>query len=224
MGKMYISAAKKPTYRRKKRNYSSNRVLKQLMPPEPKNHILAEAAQTFNYTGIVRSLTSIGQGDGPTQRDGNRIMPRYLSMNFSIPLDTTLNTQTVVKFIIFRSWIEQSNISGTLAPNEVLDITGTSGAPYSHLLSTITGSRGDRGRRIQVLYSRLYSLNNVNRSSIVGKLNLRMNGGKKKEFIQFVNNAANEPSDGGLYFLLVSDSVTTATSISYSAKTTYYDL
>lgn len=198
--------------------------LKGLINSEPKYHIV-QSANNFSYNGTVISLSSIPQGDDTTNRDGNMVLPRYLSINLLLG-STDGNTDPVrVRCILFRYWGEATSSTPSVSVSEILSTVGSSYAPYSHLNDDNTGARGDRQRRIEVLKSKLVSFDNCAVLNRIYKWNIVMNGNnKKKEHIKFVGSSTGEPVSGGLYILFISDLIlSTEAKYQFESKLTFYD-
>lgn len=198
--------------------------LKGLINSEPKYHIV-QASNNYDYNGIVQSLSTISQGDGTSDRDGNMVLPRYLTINMSFGGTIAGNTPVVVRMIIFRYWGEATSASATVTPSEVLATIGSQYAPYTHLNDDNTGSKGDRQRRIEVLKSKLVNFDNINMRDCVRKYNIVVNGGNKpKEHIKFSSATTSGPVSGGFYILFISDNATgTNAKFTLESKLTFYD-
>ena len=113
--------------------------LKGLINSEP-HYKVVQTSNNFNWSGAVISLDTIGQSNGVSGRAGNRVLPRYLSMNLHINKQITSSTvdHLTVRFMIVRSWVDNGTGAGTLSPAEILDTVGNQYAPMSHLQADIT--------------------------------------------------------------------------------------
>jgi len=214
-----------------KQLYSDVMYLKSIINSELKTHAV-QSTNNFSYNGVVISLCNVPQGDGDKDRDGNTVLPRYLSVNGHFGCGTLLTSGNgiIIRMIIFRYWGEStSSATGSIVvdPDEVIDAAGTVYAPLSHLNPDNTGSRGDRTRRIEILKSEIYTA--VPNSSCARKsfmLNLEMNGKNvnKKEHITFTNSTTAQPISGGLYIMFVSNSATgTDAEYTIQTKLSFYD-
>lgn len=199
--------------------------LKGIINSEPHYHIV-QSANNFNYNGIVVSLANIPVGDDSNNRTGERILPRYLSVNLYIGrTGGATATNQVMRAIIFRYWGETTSAAATVSPSEVLSTVGTAFAPLSHLNSDNVGPKGDRQRRIEILRNETFtSIDGTESNQHVFNWNIEMNGGQVKEHIQYRNSATGEPISGGLYILLITNA-STATDGAYEleSKLTFYD-
>lgn len=201
--------------------------LKGLINSEPKNYIVQDS-NNFTYSGTVVSLSAVGQGDTENKRDGNRILPKYLSINgyISITSATASTAPINARYVIFRYWGESTSAAPSVTASEVLETTGTQFAPLSHLNSDNTAGRGDRARRIEVHRSESFCLDKVANTSIPLNFNIQVNGGSKKikEHIEFRSSVNEDPVSGGFYLLVISDNAT-STELHYKieSKLTFYD-
>lgn len=203
--------------------------LKGLINSEPKSWIV-QSSNNVGWGGAVVSLCNIPTGDTSTSRDGDRILPRYLSLNISVGrASTAVNSHVTCRMIVFRAWIDNpAGSSGNISANEVLPSTvlSTQYAPLSHLNPTITGPRGDRTRRIEVLRNELFTFNAIDKANAIFHYNIEMNGKStsKKEHIEYFSSTTGEPVSGGIYVLFVTDQ-SAATEFYYQmeSKVTFYD-
>jgi len=112
------------------------------------------------------------------------------------------------------------------AVGNVIVTTGSAQAPLSHLNDDITGSRGDRQRRIEVLRSEMFTLDPVGKTSMDYSYNIEMNGPtvQRKQHMKFASSSTATAISGGLYFLIVSDSATAAEiAWTINSKVVFYD-
>lgn len=201
--------------------------LKGLVNAEPKYHNV-NSSNNFNYAGTVVSLCDVPQGDGELNRDGNRILPRYINIKFHINRGITspTYTHTTIRYIIFRWWGELANAVGTPPiPGDILSNTGNQYAPLSMLNSAITGSKGDRNRRIEVHRTGHITLDSVGRTSYDDEFNIKLNGKNKvKEHMEFYDGTTNPPTAGGFFMLFVNDNPTNVDAAFYlSSRLVFYD-
>lgn len=197
--------------------------LKGLINSERKYHVL-QASNNYDYNGLIFSLADIPQGDAAINRDGNSILPRYLSVNYVIGATNSASTPIVIRMILFRYWGEATSGTPSVTTSEILSTTGTQFAPLSHLNDNNTGSKGDRERRIEVLRNDLYSFDLVDKRDVTGSYNITMNNGNLKEHIKYDAAATSQPTSGGLYILVISnDATSTNARFTFESKLTFYD-
>lgn len=201
--------------------------LKGLINSEPKNHTYS-ANNNVDYNGVVLSTTDIPQGDSSITRDGDRILPRYYGLHLSCNRTSTATTaHQQVRIIVFRWWGESPNTVG-VAPTVSNILTssavGTQNAARSFLTNDITGPRGDRQRRIEVLRN-YYKTLSADQSQIDIVENIEMNGKSKqrKEHIEFYSSATNPPTSGGIFVLIISDNSLAEVAYHVTSKLTFYD-
>lgn len=201
--------------------------LKGLINSEPKLHGV-NASNNFDLNGLIISLCDVPTGDTGINRDGNRILPRYLNIKFHVNrnLSTPTNAHTTVRYIIFRWWGESPNAAGIApVPGDVLSIVGSPYAPMSQLNSSVTGSKGDRNRRIEVHRSGMFTLDSVSKTSFDEEFNITLNGGNKpKEHIEFYDSTTNPPTSGGFFIMFINDNLTSVDAAFYlTSRLTFYD-
>lgn len=234
-GKMAIK--KYPAARKRYRVYapavkqlaSDVMYLKGLINSEPKFHV-TQSGNNVDWNGAVVSLCDIPTGDTSTNRDGDRILPRYFSINMHCGRASgATSAHLTARVIIFRSWIENpSTIAPVVTPSEVLTgaSLGTLYAPITHLNANMTGSRGDRNRRIEVLRNELIQFTANDNPSQTLHYNIEMNGKnkQKKEHIEYNTAGTIQPTSGGLFILFVTDNVTSGEFYyQLESKLTFYD-
>lgn len=200
--------------------------LKGLINSEPK-FLTTQATNNIDFNGSVVSCCSIPQGDGESSRDGNCVLPRYFHIRGNvIKAIGSGDNHTTIRIIIFWSWYDSSNGTGSATAAETLATTGNQYAPFSSLKPSNTGPRGDRARRIEVLRSDLVTLDQVSKTMYDFEYNIEMNGKGtfKKEHIEFVSSSTAEPNSGGIYVLFISGTAT-GTQLQYvmESKVTFYD-
>lgn len=231
----YQKAARRmPAYKKRAKVYypaikqlaSDVMYVKSLINSEPKYHIYQNQAN-FDYNGAVYSLSSVPQGDLSYSRDGDRILPRYLSVRCHINGDNAGAMHKTFRVMIFRWWGESANAVGTSpVPEDILSSTGSAYAPISHLDTAITGPKGDRQRRIEVHYSKQFTFDNVGTTfaDIVENIEINGKNSPKKEHMEFYNATVSPPTSGGFFILFVSDNAT-ATNLQFTleSKLTFYD-
>lgn len=201
--------------------------LKGLVNSEPKQFGLATSGN-FDYTGTVVSLCNIVTGDTSYNRDGNRVLPRYLNIKFHCNRGITAPTytHTTIRYVLFRWWGESPNAAGVApAPSDILESTSTQFAPLGHLKTDIVGSRGDRNRRIEVHRSGFMTLDSVSKTSIDCDFNIQLNGGTKpKEHMEYYDSTTAPPTSGGFFILFINDNPTSADAAFYLRSViTFYD-
>lgn len=203
--------------------------LKGLINSEPKNVYYTNNG-TFDYNGVIINLSDTTQGDGAESRDGNRILPRYLQIKGHIRknISGTPADHVTVRYVLFRWWGESPNATGVPPiPADVLKDVGNAFAPTSFLSPQITGQKGDRNRRIEVIRTGIVSLDRINVNSYDFSENVEVNSGKSKkpkEHIEYYSNASTVPTSGGFFMLFISDSaVASETNYHVNGHLTWYD-
>lgn len=201
--------------------------LKGLVNAEPKYHHVNDS-NNFSYAGTIVSLCDVPTGDTNNNRDGNRILPRYLNLRFHINrgITTPTYTHTTIRYIIFRWWGETPNAVGVNPiPADILRSTGNQYAPMSPLDSSITGSKGDRNRRIEVHRTGMITLDSVSKTSHDEEFNIKLNGKNKvKEHMEYYDNTTNPPTSGGFFILFINDNATSVDAAYYlSSRFVFYD-
>lgn len=86
----------------------------------PEVHRIQGSSTTeLNTTAQVQSLCIVAQGDNASNRSGNQILPKYLTVRLNMEKQANGNLCDIVRWIIFRD-----NASGSVAPT-VTDILDT---------------------------------------------------------------------------------------------------
>lgn len=179
----------------------------------------------MTWNGSIISLSDMPQDITENARIGISVLPRYLNLRLYCAIPAA---KTAVRYIIFRWWGEQTASGSPLpVPSEVIQDLGSVQAPMGHLVEQITGSRGDRARRIEVLRSEIFVLNSA-QDSVVKDINIKMNGPlvKKKEKIEWNPSAIGPtfyPTSGGIWLLLVDQTAANGTAWVVDSKLSYYD-
>lgn len=240
----YIVGALKKRYYRKGQGVSIPKIirdvkyLKGLINSEPQPFVTTNS-NNVDWAGILVSLSSVVQGDQEGQRTGDRILPRYVNLKgYCTGVANTAVQQCITwRVMLVRLWSESTSAAPNASVNDVLS-TGqisTAFAPLAFLTQHNVGPRGDRCRRIEVLRSEMFTVcNNFDANGLAGgsagrgqwDWNVEMNGGEKKEHIEFLDNATAQPVSGGLYFLIINDvdaSSANKPAFYIASKMTFYD-
>lgn len=201
--------------------------LKGLINSEPKFHIV-QSSNNVDYNGTTVSLCDVPSGDTSVNRDGDRILPRYMSINLTMGRATgATSAHLSVRMIILRAWVDNPAAGGAgLSVGEVLSTVGSQFSPHSHLNSTVTGPRGDRNRRLEILRNEAVTFNAVNNHSASYSYNIEMNGKgtRNKEHIEFYSSTTGQPPSGGVYILFITDNATSGEFYYImESKLTFYD-
>lgn len=194
--------------------------LKTLINSEPHNHYV-QSANNYNWDGIIVSLCDVPVGDAASERTGNRVLPRFLNVN----VRTTFNGgSTYCRVMLFRYWGESASAAPAVTVGEVLRTTGTQFAPLTHMNEDITGQKGDRNRRIEVLRSVLLTLDGTEKTAETWTWDVEMNGMgvSKKEHMEWRSSATEEPLSGGLYMLFIGSAVGNG-AYQLESKLVFYD-
>lgn len=209
-----------------KQLYKDVMYLKTLINSEPHYHLLSTSGNIDN-AGVVISLNDIPSGDSDINRTGTSVLPRWQSVNMHVnkkltPVGTV--DHETIRVILFRFWGEQASSAPAVITSEILESATN---PLSFLDDNITGSKGDRERRIEVVKSKLFTLDSVASTSRTFKYNIAINGPNKqvKEHLKFRSTVTENPVSGGFYLLFLSDNGTGANKSSYTvnAKVNFYD-
>lgn len=207
--------------------YKDVMYLKGLVNAEPKIHSVS-ASNNFGYNGVIVSLCDVPVGDNTNHRDGNRILPRYMNIKFHVNrlIASPTNSHSTIRYIVFRWWGESPNVAGVApAVTDIIAFTGTQYAPISQLNSAVTGSKGDRNRRIEVHRSSFITLDSVSKTAFDEDFNITLNGDNApKEHIEYYDSTTNPPTSGGFFILFINDnSVTSDVAFYLASRLTFYD-
>lgn len=200
-----------------------------LVNSEP-HYLTTTTSNNFDYNGSVLGLSAVSVGDLVSNRTGNRILPRFLNIKGYISTTTLTSRSDPINFrvIIFRWWGDDTSATPAVpSASDVLATTGSQYAPLSHLNDDVTGSKGDRNRRIEVhkSFDELV-VKDVSPMYHQFDCNITLNnpGSAVKEHIQFQSNTSTIPISGGFYILFISDDATsTQLHYKFSSKLVFYD-
>lgn len=203
--------------------YSDVRYLKTLINSEMHWHI-ADYGLNIDTVGTVLNFNEIPEGDGENLRTGTSILPRFLTLHMHInkAMSGTV-THDTIKILLFRYWGSAANDAPNVTPSDILlgvDVLG-------FLDQDITGKKGDRERRIEVLKSKLFTLDMVADTSRTYSWNISMNGMNvpKKEHIKYRGASTEDAVSGGLYILVMSSNSSGAnkSSVNIRGKLGFHD-
>lgn len=178
------------------------------------HYLTTAASDNIDQTGDMISLAEVPQGDTPTTRTGNKILPRYLNVKLSLrkSMDPSAPTHETVRVMIFQWWGNESDNATPPTKAEVLGNVGTASlAPLSHLNDNNTGRVGDMDRRIKVLYNAIHTFDLVSETSHMLDWNYEMNKVKpgqapsKKQHIKFIDGSAQNVASGNIWLMIFSD-------------------
>lgn len=197
-----------------------------LINSEPKNFYVITSNNFFQDSNPI-SLSQIAQGDGYLNRDGNVVLPRYISTRITInkSLNASALDHETVRVMLFMYNGESTSSAPSVTQSEVL---ATIQNPLSTLNYNNTGSKGDRSRRIEVLRDEIKTLDKVSLTNIQIDWNIEINGMKvnNKQHMRFRSSSTEDPVSNGLYLLIMSDnSAASSYKGSYSLynKLVFYD-
>jgi len=130
----------------------------------------------------------------------------------------------IARVMLFRYWGESPATAPNVTVAEIMQNSGTQFAPLSHLNTDITGQKGDRNRRIEVLRNEVVNLDQVERRSYTCEWDVQMNGmgTEPKEHIEYRSATTEEPLSGGIYILFIGKSATND-AFTMVSKLTFYD-
>ena len=156
---------------------------------EFKRHTL-NISTTVDSTGTCTSLSTIGQGDSSTTRDGEKIVLRKLKLRYNVlPADST----NLVRFIIFR-WMPNDN-DHVPVPADVLLNVGDSSAPLSSYQPQFRDL-------IKVYYDKVVPVDTTSVTQRYHTINLS----KKLGLHKTVYQGSNTYGSKNLWMLAISDS------------------
>lgn len=239
----YIVRGLKRRYYRKGTGVSIPRIvsdvkyLKGLINSEPQPWVTTNS-NNVDWAGVLVSLSSVTQGDQEGQRTGDRILPRYLNLKgYATGAPPAIQNSVTYKVMLVRLWTESTSSPPSASVNDVLSANeiSTAFAPIGFLQQSNVGPRGDRQRRVEVLRSEVMTIcNNYDTTAVAGgssarcqwDWNVEVNGGEKKEHIEFIDNNTAQPISGGFYFLIINDIPAASANkpaFYIASKMTFYD-
>lgn len=171
--------------------------------PELKFYGMSLADTSPGTTASIEEITTIGQGSGNNQREGNTIHGSSLHIRGKFNINASA-TATQVRLIIFQ-WK-----AGAGGPATALDVLET---------SAITSFKSDNDRyKSNFLYDRVFQLDSVNKPEIYFQKKLKL----KKNLISYPESTATAETNGVFAFLL-SDEATNEPSSVIQCRLFYRD-
>lgn len=147
-------------------------------------------SSTAISTAPVTNVCAIAQGDGDGARTGNSIFARAFNLSGALRWNPSGSNIQMVRVSVI---MDTQQISDGLPT--YTDIYESS-SPYAHLNSNTVG-------RYKVLFSRMYIVNNSDRTGCAIKINLPM-----RHHVRYNGSATTDIQKGGLYLCVVSDEPT----------------
>lgn len=167
-----------------------------------KKYFDVDLAQTEVTTaGVITNLGAIPQGDGATERTGDRVRVKNIHARFSLSAQDATNIVRVI-------WFRALNSQGT-GPS----VSNLLGNWYDPLNSINVPAR------FKIISDRTYSLVS-NSDSEVRTLNMNLKVDKTLNFAE----ASTNPYGNALYFLAISDSSLSGPPISGTARLYFTDM
>lgn len=173
---------------------------------EMKAYDLNQVADVFTYNGTVYSLTSgMARGTAPNERVGSEVHIKGLLVRLALHPPFPLVNYYTCRIVVIR-W----NASGTPAGSNILQITGSSQAPYSPLVR-------DASHKFQVLHDELHVIGDYMNDAIYST----------KFYLKNIGNCiwddANGPQKGQLFMLCISDGVIDIPNVRFISRVKYTD-
>lgn len=164
-------------------------------------------ASTYTYNGAVNCLTLVPGGSALSQRNGNSIFVRGLSIRGSILLDTGTSS-CVVRMIVFQ---DLDSDPGTVNPTDVVQTIGTADAPYAPVENV-------NRRRFKILTTKMVTLSSSGDIMLPFKTWIPL-----KTHCRWNTSTASDINKGHIYTLILSDRTTFPPTIRYVSRVHYYD-
>lgn len=185
--------------------------LKGLINSEKKYYDNAQLSNTISYNGLVYNLCAMAQGDGTQQRTGNSIFARSLSVRLTA-IQRGASTSNNMKVMIVLD--KNADVAAAPAASDILETTGSTNAPLSHLKFP------EARNRFKILKVKQIVLNSTNRTQQCCNIYLKM-----RHHIKFTGTTAASLGKGQLYLVVISDTVagTDDPAIRYQSRVMYHD-
>lgn len=181
--------------------------LKGLVNSEMKTHTYS-AQSSIDYNGTLTALTAIAQGDTAITRDGNSIFMRYINMRGCIDIASVTSTLSMRIMLVQ----DTSTNPASRVTSDVLDssVMGTVYAPYASMNKNESG-------RFKVLYSKLFTVGPYNQAqAITISKKIRLHA-------KYDGALSTDHKVGNIYLVMVSNTVTTNPTFTYSCRIGYHD-
>lgn len=167
----------------------------------------ATVSSTFDYTGAVNCLSLVPGGSGESQRNGNSIFVKGLSIRGNSYMNTTAASVSLRIMVIQ----DLSPNPGTLTTADVLQTVGGSYAPFSPL-------NDDNRRRFKVLTTKLVVMNNTGQQALPLKTYIPL-----KTHCRWNSSTSTDLNKGHIYTLIISDEPTNPPGVQFYSRLYYYD-
>lgn len=171
-----------------------------------KKYFQTQAASSYDYNGSIQYLTLIPGGSAESQRNGNSCYVKGVSLR-GYAVKHTSATDTVLRIMVC---IDKSPNPTGLAASDVLNVTGSTYAPFS-------GINNDNKTRFKVLTTKLVTLNSGETSSPF-KAYLPL-----KHHCKWNSSTASDINKGHIFLLIISQEATNTPSVQYRSTVSYYD-
>lgn len=158
-------------------------------------------------TPVVVSLCDIPQGDDVGDRDGNKLLAKYIKFEANIAMDNT-QTTTFVRMIIF---VDTENQGVIPVASDVLESTAASVA----LVSPINK---DNTQRFTVLADRCFSFSNTGQQSVHTEVFRNLNF-----HISYTTTLSTSRNKNSIWLMYLSDQGTETPVMIYQSRLAFYD-
>lgn len=143
---------------------------------------------SFDYSGVLYNLTPINQGNTDTDRNGDQVMLKYVSIRGYLQASAT-STYNVCRIIVFQ-WKPNS----TPAISDILNNIASVNAPNSFYL-------WDKRQQYTVLWDKRYIVQGTDRQAAL--FSKKIYGKKLRKKLQFLGGG--NSSDNRVYIIAISD-------------------
>lgn len=186
--------------------WSGVKYLRTLVNSETHKLDASAAGQTVSTTAAVVHVSSIAQGDTASQRTGNSVLAKYVSVRMRI-VSSIASTATTCRVMLV---IDKQQVGDT-AP-VIGDILETSTNPMSHYNPSTAG-------RFQVIFDKIYQFDNLSKRAVFIKVSKNIN----KYHIRFNGTAGTDIQKNGVYLVYLSSEATNTATADWFTRLTWHD-
>lgn len=198
----------KTAFRLARKAYSGYRYLRGMINCE-KHFLDTNVAALQSWTGSVTALSATAQGDNITNRIGDSILAKYLTLRYSWIMDTALSS-TICRLIIFQDTMSLGTIP---AASDVLTTTGSAPAVLS-LLNIQNALQG----RFKILYDKTVALSLGGPVAFATDEVIPIN-----DHIKYTSTTGTDEGRNMLYALAICNVNASDPTLTMNARLAYYD-
>jgi len=187
--------------------WSGVKYLRTLVNSEVHKFDVGVTTTTPSTTAVITQLNAIAQGDLSSNRTGNSLLLKYLTMRVAVLASTSAN-QTLLRIIVF---FDKQQIADTApATTDLLSVN-----------STLAFLNNNAAGRFQVIDDRFINLDNLSKKSMHYKYYKSFAG--SNIHCKYNGAASTDIQKNGLYVAFISNEATNTPSVTGLIRLGYHD-